>query len=184
MSTKHAMTGIPSYRRHKPSGQAVVTLNGVDRARVRPGGNPRLPAEPDPPLVRDARPAGLRTRSRPDHPRSREGRRDPDLHRNRVWVRDAEPFGHSSGSIDVARCEFLWRKLEWTGSFFVGVHLCRTPGGSPGAMPRHLQRALSWGRGSRAIARVPTGSYRLTPGQPSEASTQIPCGLALARSDH
>src|SRR5262245_24629374 len=30
MSTKKAMTGIPSYRRHRASGQAVVTLNGVD----------------------------------------------------------------------------------------------------------------------------------------------------------
>jgi integrase len=30
MSTKQALTGIPSYRRHKASGQAVVTLNGVD----------------------------------------------------------------------------------------------------------------------------------------------------------
>jgi hypothetical protein len=30
MSTKQAMTGIPSYTRHKASGQAVVRLNGVD----------------------------------------------------------------------------------------------------------------------------------------------------------
>lgn len=30
MSTKQAMRGVPSYRRHKASGQAVVTLNGVD----------------------------------------------------------------------------------------------------------------------------------------------------------
>src|SRR5262245_40390670 len=30
MSTKQAMTGIPSYTRHKASGQARVTLNGVD----------------------------------------------------------------------------------------------------------------------------------------------------------
>ena len=30
MSTKQAKTGIPSYTRHKASGQARVTLNGVD----------------------------------------------------------------------------------------------------------------------------------------------------------
>ena len=30
MSSKQAMRGIPSYCRHKASGQAVVTLNGVD----------------------------------------------------------------------------------------------------------------------------------------------------------
>jgi len=31
MATKKAMTGIPSFRRHRASGQAIVTLNGVDR---------------------------------------------------------------------------------------------------------------------------------------------------------
>jgi integrase len=30
MSTKRALRDIPSYRRHKASGQAVVTLNGID----------------------------------------------------------------------------------------------------------------------------------------------------------
>jgi hypothetical protein len=30
MSTKQAMRGIPSYCRHRASGQAVVTPNGVD----------------------------------------------------------------------------------------------------------------------------------------------------------
>jgi integrase len=30
MSSKQAMTGIPSYTRHKASGQAVVRLNGID----------------------------------------------------------------------------------------------------------------------------------------------------------
>jgi hypothetical protein len=30
VSTKQAMRDIPSYRRHKGSGQAVATLNGVD----------------------------------------------------------------------------------------------------------------------------------------------------------
>ena len=30
VSSKQALTGIPSYRRHRASGQAAVTLNGVD----------------------------------------------------------------------------------------------------------------------------------------------------------
>jgi hypothetical protein len=30
MSTQEALADIPSYRRHKASGQAVVTRNGVD----------------------------------------------------------------------------------------------------------------------------------------------------------
>jgi integrase len=30
MSTKQALRGIPSYRRHRASGQAIVTLSGVD----------------------------------------------------------------------------------------------------------------------------------------------------------
>ena len=34
MSSKQAMTGIPSYRRHRASGQVVVTLNGVDHYRT------------------------------------------------------------------------------------------------------------------------------------------------------
>jgi hypothetical protein len=34
MSSSIERTRVPSYRRHKPSGQAVVTLNGKDRYLV------------------------------------------------------------------------------------------------------------------------------------------------------
>jgi integrase len=46
MSTKQAMRGIPSYRRHKDSGQAVVTLNGVG-FYLGPYGSPQSKAEYD-----------------------------------------------------------------------------------------------------------------------------------------
>jgi integrase len=46
MSTKQALRGIPSYRRHKPSGQAVVTLNGVD-FYLGPWNSPQSKAEYD-----------------------------------------------------------------------------------------------------------------------------------------
>jgi integrase len=46
MSTKQAMRGIPSYRRHRASGQAVVTLNGVD-FYLGPWNSPQSKAEYD-----------------------------------------------------------------------------------------------------------------------------------------
>jgi integrase len=46
MSTKQALTGIPSYRRHRASGQAVVTLNGVDHY-LGPWNTPQSRAEYD-----------------------------------------------------------------------------------------------------------------------------------------
>jgi integrase len=46
MSTKQAMTGIPSYTRHKASGQAVVRLNGVD-VYLGPWNTPQSRAEYD-----------------------------------------------------------------------------------------------------------------------------------------
>jgi integrase len=46
MSTKQALTGIPSYRRHRASGRAVVTLNGVDHY-LGQWGSPQSKAEYD-----------------------------------------------------------------------------------------------------------------------------------------